>query len=382
VGDRHASLLVVSAYPPNKGRLSEYAHMLIERLASKGLVTDVLADVEPTPSPPVDNLRVMKAWTPDDPLSLLKLPSSILRHRPRVVMFNAHFAVFGARKVTNFVGFLMIWLVTKLERMFGFRTMVILHNLPETVDTELFGVKPSFLNRLGLLLAEKFALGCDSVVVTVEMYRKMIQRRFGRSSSYIPHGAWNDLKSDDPPGDRRDSLLFLGYMSPGKDMRLLATAFGAVRAKHPDLKLKLVTSPHPSFPLAVNQLKALEGIDGVEFIGYLPKEELPSLFNRCVALVLPYLTATGTSGVLHLVSAAGLPVVATDLPELRENLAEGAGLLLVKDADEMARTLNQLVEDGSLWNAVSKRSKAFSESRSWEIVSSKFYGLIKTLELQ
>ncbi|MGA1975066.1 MAG: glycosyltransferase [Conexivisphaerales archaeon] len=380
-GDR-TDVLAVSAYPPNKGRLSEYGHMLAEGLASKGLRVKVLSDMPPDRAPKAARLEISKAWTPNNPLSFLGALRQITSSRPRVVLMNLTFALFGRGKVTNFFGFLLVFLVTKIEKLFHFKSMVILHNLPEVVDTNIFGLKPSLLNRLGLLLAEKFIVGCDTVVVLLPMYKKMIEARFGKETHYVPHGAWENMGDPRAAGHDRDSILFLGYMSPSKDMNMLARAYATVKQRHPDLKLKLVTSPHPNFPKALDQLKVFDNMDGVEYLGYLSEEELPKVFEECYAVALPYATATGTSGVLHLVSSAGIPAVGTDLPEMRQNVAEGAGLLLVRDAEGMAQALDRLKEDGQFWTEMSEKNMGFSSSRSWSAVSSVFYGLIKCLEVQ
>jgi glycosyltransferase involved in cell wall biosynthesis len=375
-------VVAVSAYPPNKGRLSEYGHMLAEGLASEGLKVKVLSDLPPDRAPRAAGLEVSKAWTPNNPLSFLGALREIISSRPRVVLMNLTFALFGRGKVTNFLGFLLVFLVTKLEKLLHFKSMVILHNLPEVVDTSIFGLKPSFPNRLGLLLAEKFMVGCDTVVVLLPMYKKMIETRFGKETHYVPHGAWEGMRSAEAVVHNRDSILFLGYMSPSKDMKMLARAYAGVKEMHPDLRLKIVTSPHPNFPKALDQLRVFDKMDGVEYLGYKSEEDLPKILEECYAVVLPYATATGTSGVLHLVSSAGIPVVGTDLPELRQNVDEGAGLLLVKDAEGMAQALDRLKEDRHLWTEMSEKNMGFSSKRSWSAVSSVFCGLIRSLEVQ
>ena len=375
----HADLVLVSPYPPDRGRLSEHSQQLAEGLKARGLITEVLADVELSGQGSASNVKVTRAWKPGNPLSLLGIPFRILRSRPRLVLFNSHFAVFGRSKPTNFIGFLSIFLVCKLGWLFGYKTVVVLHSIPEAVDTQLYGLKPSFLNRLGLLLAEKFALSCDAVVVTMRMYQRVIEHRFGLPSYYIPHGAWVYPPPRDRPGKPRDSLLFLGYLHPGKDMEMLASAFRELKTRHPDLKLKLATVPHPNFPDSKSRLNVFKGMEGVEFLGFLTDDELSSVFGSSVALVLPYVSATGTSGVLHVVSAAGLPVVATDLIEFRQSQAEGAGLILAEDAGDIAHAVDRLIEDESYWNEVSMRSRRFGAGRSWDNVCSEFVSLFRML---
>jgi glycosyltransferase involved in cell wall biosynthesis len=370
------SVLVVTPYPPDRGRLSEYAFELTKGLASKGLKTKVASDAEPSflgagfPT-------AKRLWTLDNPLSLLILPFRIISARPRLVLYNAHMAVFGRNKTVNFEGFIGMRVVSFLGPVFGYKTVVILHSLPEAVNIESFGLKPGLLNALGLLIAEKCALSCDAVVVTIRLYQRLVFKRFGRQPCFIPHGAWEIGQEEVPQRDGRNSLLFLGYMLPSKDMTMLAAAYSTVRKKNAWIKLKVATSPHPSFPHAVDQLAVLRGLEGVEYLGHLSDDELQSVFKATVALLLPYSTATGTSGVLHLVSSCGLPVVATDLIEFRQSQAEGAGLVLVKDAAGMAQAAMRLIEDKEYWKELSERSRAFAKSRSWDVISSEFLKLFE-----
>ncbi|MDA4127518.1 MAG: glycosyltransferase, partial [Thaumarchaeota archaeon] len=85
---------------------------------------------------------------------------------------------------------------------------------------------------------------------------------------------------------------------------------------------------------------------------------------------------TGSSGVLHLVSGSGIPVVATNLPELRESHDKGAGMILCKDANEMVRAIEGLLSNPKRWLELSEKSRRFGDSRSWSLVSDEFYSLI------
>jgi hypothetical protein len=48
----------------------------------------------------------------------------------------------------------------------------------------------------------------------------------------------------------------------------------------------------------------------------------------------------------------------------------------------MAQALDRLKDDRQLWTERSEKSMGFSSSRIWSAVSSVFYGLIRSLEVQ
>jgi glycosyltransferase involved in cell wall biosynthesis len=257
----------------------------------------------------------------------------------------------------------------------GFKTLVVLHNFPDAIEVDRFNFPPNFVNRLGFLLAERLALASDVTIVTVDFYRQMIEKRFGKRTYYIPHGAWDAVTSRvDLEG--RDSVLYLGYVSPSKNLGLLADVFVRLRTTHPGLKLIMAASPHPNFPQEAQQLKVFEGMEGVELLGYLKEDRFSEVFGRTILAILPYSTCTGSSGVLHLVSGSGIPVVATNLPELRESLAQGAGMVLCKNADEMVEAIESLLSNPNRWMELSERSRRFSDSRKWSFISNEFYRLI------
>jgi glycosyltransferase involved in cell wall biosynthesis len=365
---------MVSAYPPNRGRLSEYGETLAVGLADMGLGVKVLADTD-SKVLRQGRIRVEKTWIPDKPLSLLRILLAIVRSRPKAVLYNTHFAVFGRGRLVNFLGFFTIFATRVLGKIMGFRTLVVIHNFPDAIELGRFDVPPSLINRVGFLLAERFVLASDATVVTVDFYRQMIEKRFGKRTYFIPHGAWNVAPATaDLEG--RDSILYLGYISPSKDLGLLADVFVQLRTRHPALKLLMAATPHPNFPEEAYQLKVFEGMEGVELLGYLKEERFEEIFNRSILAILPYITCTGSSGVLHLVSASGIPVVATDLPELRESLEKGAGLMLCDNAKEMVSAIESLLSNPKRWMELSEKSKRFSDSRSWSVVSSEFYRLI------
>jgi glycosyltransferase involved in cell wall biosynthesis len=365
---------MVSAYPPNRARLSEYGETLAGGLAKMGLEVQVLADVDR------EDLRgakvsVEKTWLPDRPFSLPRIPFAIIRSRPRAVLFNTHFAVFGKGRLVNFLGFFTIFVTRLLGLVMGFRTMVVLHNFPDAIEIRKFGVPANLVNRLGFLLAERLVLASDAIVVTIDFYRDMIWKRFGKQTFYIPHGAWYTT-SVGAELEGRDSILYLGYISPSKDLGLLADVFVRVRTRHPGLKLIMAASPHPNFPEEAYQLKVFEGMEGVELMGYLQEDQFRKVFERSILAILPYASCTGSSGVLHLVSGSGIPIVATNLPELRESLRKGAGMILCDDASGMVGAIESLLSNPKRWMEMSEKSRRFGDSRSWSLVSNEFYRLI------
>ncbi len=55
----------------------------------------------------------------------------------------------------------------------------------------------------------------------------------------------------------------------------------------------------------------------IDFRGYVAEEDIPELYGATSVLVLPYDSATGSSGPAHQACEFGVPIVSADLPDFR-----------------------------------------------------------------
>lgn len=126
---------------------------------------------------------------------------------------------------------------------------------------------------------------------------------------------------------------------PGKGHPVLLRAFAAARGAEPRLRL-LVAGDGPERA----RLERAAG-DGVRFLGFV--RDVPRFMAACDVVAFPTLPELGEGFGLAALEAmaAGLPVVASDIPALREVVADGETGLLVPpaDADALARAVARLV---------------------------------------
>jgi glycosyltransferase involved in cell wall biosynthesis len=123
-------------------------------------------------------------------------------------------------------------------------------------------------------------------------------------------------------------ILAFGYWGTYKRLELLLESMNEIGNKAPDAVLAIAGMNHPSTPGYLESLaEQYRGNPRIRFLGYVPEEELPGLFRSAGVLVLPYTSAAGTSGVVHQACEYGLPMVATDIPEMRE-LAREEGIAI------------------------------------------------------
>lgn len=141
-------------------------------------------------------------------------------------------------------------------------------------------------------------------------------------------------------------VISVSRMDDAKDQPTLLRAVQALRAAGVPVELRMVGDGPRRADLEA--LAADLGIGGaVKFLGY--RSDVPELLGRCDVFV----HCTHTEGlplVLLEAMAAGVPIVATDLPSCREVLDGGRCGLLVppQDASAVAQAIRRLVEDEQL----------------------------------
>ena len=362
----------VSAYPPNVGRLSEYAKELVSSLASRvkdGKKILVLSD---TASRCESNIVVKAAWKPNSITGIMKLYINILRTRCKLIHFNLHLAVFGSSRIINFLGLLS----PLIARLSGKKVIVTLHNIPDAIGLEEAKLRNSLMNRLGLLLVMKILiLSANSVVVTVKKYVSILKKRYqAKNVRFIPHGTWFTNYQNKWNVDSPLNLLFIGYLAPYKDLRRLIEIVDILRQENPSIRLLISGAAHPNYPDYKNVfLNSISGKHYIKYLGRVPNEKIPELVSKSRILILPYRTSTGTSGVYHLVAGLGLPVIAPPTIEFKEIVEEGGGIVLLNLWNEnAAQNILKILLNKELLSELSKKNVKFASKRSWDIVAEEY----------
>ena len=150
--------------------------------------------------------------------------------------------------------------------------------------------------------------------------------------AHLPHGATTTI--------RRSDFLFFGRIRQYKGLDLLRDAWPTVLDAYPGATLRVVG--HGNTDVCAPGLAALPGVSIEE--RWVPDAEMAEVVASAYTLVLPYREAS-QSGVLPLALASGVPVVATDVGGLAEQLRHGESGILAQPtpsglAMAMLRTLD------------------------------------------
>jgi glycosyltransferase involved in cell wall biosynthesis len=375
---RHNFLVAfVSAYPPDIGRLSEYAKEFISSLASRIKVDREILVLSDSIQHCESNIIVKAAWRPNSIMGIIRLYINILKTKCRLIHFNLHLAVFGSSRVINFLGLLS----PLIARLSGKKVIVTLHNIPDAIGLEETKLRNSLMNRLGLLLVMKILISsANLLVVTVKKYVLILKKRYrAKNIRFIPHGAWFTNHQNKWNIDSPLNLLFIGYLAPYKDLRRLVEIVDTLRRENPGIKLLISGAAHPNYPDYKDIfLNNISGKHYIKYLGRVPNEEIPELVSKSRVLILPYKTSTGTSGVYHLVAGLGLPVIAPPTIEFKEIVEEGGGIVMLdlwsKDA---AQNILKILLNKELLSKLSRKNVEYALKRSWDVIAEEYLKLYR-----
>ncbi len=170
-------------------------------------------------------------------------------------------------------------------------------------------------------------------------------------------------------------LLLVARCDPLKDQATVLRAFAACRPQAPAWQLQLV-GDGPTRPALEALARELQLGDGVAFLGR--REDIPELLGQADLFALATTAAEGFGIVLAEALAAGLPVLASDVPACREVLDDGrAGLLLpAADPGAWARALGPLLRNADQRQALAARGAAQAQRLDAAPMARRWYRLL------
>ncbi|HUN85364.1 MAG TPA: glycosyltransferase [Terracidiphilus sp.] len=276
--------------------------------------------------PGFDVIRCWKFGSLSNPLRLL---TTIRRLKPDVVWYNLVFSSFATPEnpLAAFAGLS----APALTRAAGFYTHITLHHVLEHVDFSAAGVSADRLFRIGTELATRALLKANSVSVLLPGYRRTLATKYSATNVVLgTHGTFSIVPS--PPdltkrGNPDKRILAIGHWGTYKRLETLMQAFPTVLRSVPQARLIVAGANHHTKPGYWESIQRAQPPHlPIEFRGYVPEEAIPELFQTTSLLVMPYDSATGSSGPAHQACEFGVPIACADLPDFRgmaedENMA-------------------------------------------------------------
>ncbi|HEY7280737.1 MAG TPA: glycosyltransferase family 4 protein [Actinomycetota bacterium] len=198
-----------------------------------------------------------------------------------------------------------------------------------------------------------------------------VSRRFGDGLAVIPNGADVDLFARSTPAEGLPTgrrILFVNRLEPRKGFRVAAEAFGILAVDRPDAVL--VVAGDGEERVAASELPAAVR-ERVVMLGNVPHDDLPPYHAASEVFVGSARRNESFGIVLVEAMAAGLPVVASDIPGYREVVRDGVEGLLVRPSDPvaLAAALRMVLDDAELAARLGGAGRARAGTYSWDSVA-------------
>lgn len=170
---------------------------------------------------------------------------------------------------------------------------------------------------------------------------------------------------------QRPLLLFVGRLEPRKGLDVAVRAFLRLRASHPRVRL-CVVGDGPERDRCQQMVPPSIRHD-VLFVGGVEQAELPRYHASADLLIAPSTGGESFGIVLLEGMAAGLPVVASDIPGYRTVLKDGHQGRLVppRDAFALAEAIATLLDNDRLRKAMAAEGRETAAAYAWSLVGSR-----------
>ncbi|HEX6996739.1 MAG TPA: glycosyltransferase family 4 protein [Gammaproteobacteria bacterium] len=184
-----------------------------------------------------------------------------------------------------------------------------------------------------------------------------------------------------PPSFERDHnhLVFVGRLVEKKGLAYLLRAVAITKDQHPDLRLTVVGDGPMKDDLCL-EAHRLGISDRVVFLGSVPHAELPTLYQRATAAVYPFVVASngdqeGLGLVVVEAMGCGCPVIASDLPAVRDTVVPGVTGLLAPpgDVEGLSTAIRTALSDDALRRSLSAAAlQRVRERFDWQVVAHRY----------
>jgi glycosyltransferase involved in cell wall biosynthesis len=328
----------VGNFHPSKSRLGPHSTgfilglMRLESVESITLFTCPEGRL-PTGANP-SKVRFASPWRHDDPLSLVRLLASLLSRRNEldIVVFNQYPTAFGNGRLANSLGLLVPILFGALSRT---RSVVYMHNTHRTQDLASLGYNATKPTLWILDLLVKLTALTAILIVPLASQSEQLERilKVRSTSLMVPYAEGLPLllslgldaglpptQLERTPGTKL-RVLFFGSWGPQKDAAALRQIITSLVESGIADSVTIAGSANPAFPQTMDEVLlplSQENLPNTSLKFDVPDEVVAQLFVESDVVILPYRSTGGASGVMSVAALFDLPVVASDLPQLRE----------------------------------------------------------------
>jgi glycosyltransferase involved in cell wall biosynthesis len=277
----------------------------------------------------------------------------------RIVAYYARLAKYAARSRARI--FHILWnnkfehfdrtLLMLYYHLFGKRIILTAHN----VNMRKRDGRDNWLNRLSLGVQYRL---CHHILVHTSAMKDELVADFGiapQRVTVIPFGINNtspatalgrrEARERISLGPSEKTLLFFGQIAPYKGLEYLMAAMSELAKEEKTLRLVIAGRIKPGYASYWNVIRreiSLRGLGNriIQHVRFIPETEVEIYFKAADVAVIPYVEIF-QSGIPFLSYSFGLPVIATDVGSLKDDIVEDETgfLCLPKNPTDLARAI-------------------------------------------
>ena len=237
--------------------------------------------------------------------------------------------------------------------------------------------------QLELLQAASDMLSTADLVTTPsdKTGRRVLELAPGAKVKVVPNGADPMPERKPLPRGKGPRLLYVGRISPEKNLDLLLDAFELVRDFEPNAELMIVGDFHDTTQALRRRLQRTARYGGVRLVGRVPHDELGTYYGSADVFVFPSQTDTQAL-VLHEAALCGLPLVIVD-PELNLVVDPGVNALVARpnmvSLSQAIMSMLRLLADDEFAARAASRSRELSGQWTIERQATEMLGIYTDL---
>ncbi len=383
---------VVTAFPPSKVTLNEYGYHLVKNFVQNDEVSELILMSDKTNEPKQldfdkkEKIKIKECWEFNSYTTFFSIIKAARQEKPDVILFNLQFVKFGDKKIPSALGLLLPMFL----RLFGFKTVVLLHNILEQVDLEKAGfteskIMQTIYNFIGTNIT-RCLLKANKVAVTIHKYVDILNAKYKtKNVILIPHGTFETVKEPNfelKSGPKQ--IMAFGKFGTYKKVEILIEAIEIVRKTNSDeLEVVIAGTDSPNTPGYLDGVQEkYKDVKGIVFTGYVEENDVERIFTDSTIVVFPYTSTTGSSGVLHQAGSYGKAVIMPDLGDLA---------LLVKDegykgeffnpesAQSLATAIDKILSDDDYRKEIAKTNFEAASALSMDKIITMYMNCFKSI---
>lgn len=345
-----AIVQVLSYYPPHLGGMENCAARIVEELVDKGYNVSVYTS----------SIGYSRKEAPALKTQIYYLKSIEFAHTP--IMFTLFFRLLALPRhalihlhVAHAFSPEIVYLISKLK---GIPYIAHIH-----LDVDASGTLGFLLETYKKLFLKRVLRSAAKIICLTEPQKKLIAAKYAlplESVVVIPNGVSEEYFI---AKQRRENvvprLLFVGRLVAQKNLPLLIEAISQM---HTEVYLDIVGDGEDREN--IEALIRQHQLQNVKLYGQKTGKELIEHYRTADIFVLPSFKE-GVSLAMLEALASGLPVVASDLPEIHQVLGECGVFIQVPTATNYARALDGILSNRDALEELRILSVQKARSYSW-----------------